>query len=136
MTPGRIKELRAVIAKATPGPWFAGDANNGEIAGVFYANRKKAVGYCVDDDSDNATAIVQSVNAIPSCLDTIEAQAARIVELEAALEPFADVAAHDISDDEADEDIFRPMSTQKIAVAPLLTVGHLRAARAALTKGE
>jgi hypothetical protein len=50
-----------------------------------------------------------------------------------ALEPFAAVAEHDIGEGEADIDLFRPMNHNR---APLLTVGDLRRARAALAKLE
>ena len=85
MTPEQIAELRAIIAAATPGPWFSGDESNNECRGVFYGNQKKAIGYCVDDDASNAKAIAVSVASLPSALDTIEAQQRRIEELEAAL---------------------------------------------------
>lgn len=49
-----------------------------------------------------------------------------------ALEPFARIAEHDIGEDEADIDLYRPMSARN-ARAPLLTVGDLRRARAALS---
>jgi len=51
-----------------------------------------------------------------------------------ALEPFANVAAHDIGDDETDRDTFRPFSNPKWAAVPLLSVGDLRRARAAADK--
>jgi hypothetical protein len=61
---------------------------------------------------------------------------ARIAELEAekaelrvALKPFSDVAEHDIDDDDPNEDRFRPIHCNR---APLLTVGDLRRARAAI----
>lgn len=61
-----------------------------------------------------------------SDLDTLLAQRAVAVE---ALEPFAEVAEHDIGEDEHDADRFRPMSQHNHA--PLLTVGDFRRARAA-----
>ena len=62
--------------------------------------------------------------------DTAEA---RVKELEEALDPFAAVAEHDIGEDEVDKDRFTPMVVNHRA--PLITVGDLRRARAAL-KGE
>lgn len=53
--------------------------------------------------------------------------------LREALEPFADVAEHDIGTDEADSDAFRPMFG--VNRAPYLTVGDLRRARSALDVG-
>lgn len=85
---------------------------------------------------DQGTAFYMACDDLPSALDTIEAQQRRIEELEAALKPFADVAESDIGNDETDEDTFRPMSSQKVAISPLLTVGNLRTARTALQPKE
>lgn len=52
--------------------------------------------------------------------------------LRKALEPFADIADRDIGEDEADSDIFTPMS--KYNRVPRPTVGMFRAARAALAR--
>lgn len=57
---------------------------------------------------------------------------ARVAVLENALEPFAKVAEHDIGDSEDDDDQFRPVGGGHNA-APLITVGDVRAAVAALT---
>jgi hypothetical protein len=83
------------------------------------------------------------INEEREAAKTIRAAAARLSELERenarlcrALEPFANVAAHDIGDDETDRDAFRPFSNPKWAAAPLLTVGDLRRARAALAGSE
>jgi hypothetical protein len=67
--------------------------------------------------------------------DLITAQAARIAELERALEPFAEIADWDIGDSESDTDIYRPMDP-KYAVAGLLKVGNLRDALRALSKEQ
>jgi len=64
----------------------------------------------------------------------IDAEAA-LAEARKALEPFALVAEHDIGEDEADSDAFRPMP-KPFNHAPQITVGHLRAARRALTGGQ
>lgn len=61
---------------------------------------------------------------------SLTAKDAEIAALRAALEAFAKVAKHDIGSDEADRDLFRPMS--KFNEAPLLTVGDLRRAARAL----
>lgn len=58
-----------------------------------------------------------------------EGQVAALVE---GLQPFAEVAEHDIGDDEADADYFRPMF--RVNRAPNILVGHLRAARALLAR--
>ena len=88
MTPERIKELRAVIAKATEGPFAVVAGANS----AFFDDR------IVDDrivdrddfciafaDEPDATLITSACNTLPAALDTIEAQAARIVEIEAAI---------------------------------------------------
>lgn len=63
---------------------------------------------------------------------TLRARAeAQLAEARKALEPFAMVAEHDISEDEADSDPFRPMP-KPFNHAPQITVGHIRAARRAL----
>ena len=49
-----------------------------------------------------------------------------------ALKPFAAIAEHDIGESEADEDIYQPMRSGNNR-APLITVGDLRRAKAALT---
>ena len=59
-----------------------------------------------------------------------DALRARVAELEEALEPFAEVAEHDIGSDEADHDCFCVM--KKYNRAPALIVAHFRTARAAL----
>jgi hypothetical protein len=82
---------------------------------------------------------IQRIRTIDQVLDYCgveEAAAnARLIaaapELLEALKPFAAVAQHDIGDDEADRDLFRPIGHNH---APLLTVGHLRAALAAVAK--
>lgn len=53
-------------------------------------------------------------------------------ELLEALRPFAEVLA-DVGGDEDDEDLYRAM-TKAHRRAPAITVGHLRAARAAIAK--
>lgn len=53
--------------------------------------------------------------------------------LRGALEPFAAVADVDIGEDETDEDFFRP-ANRDYAKAPPIMVGHMRAARAALSQ--
>ncbi len=62
--------------------------------------------------------------------DALESQRRRIAALEAVLEPLAAIADCDIGHDETDNDLYRPM--QRHNKAPLLTVGHLRKARAVL----
>lgn len=58
----------------------------------------------------------------------------RIAELVKALRAFAAVAEHDIGEDEADSETFRPMATYNRA--PTLTVGDLRRARALLARAH
>ena len=57
---------------------------------------------------------------------------AQLASARKALAPFAAVAEHDIGADEVDSDIFMPMREPHNR-APRLRVGHLRAAKAALT---
>lgn len=60
---------------------------------------------------------------------------ASLAEARKALEPFALVAEHDIGEDEADSDAFRPMP-KPFNHAPQITVGHLRAALAVLREAK
>ena len=71
--------------------------------------------------------------------DTAQAEATRLraenETLRAALEPFANVAKHDVGEGESDMDRYTPMKHNH---APHISVGDLRRARAALasTSGE
>lgn len=56
-------------------------------------------------------------------------------EMRAALEIFAAIAEHDIGDDEADSDLFRPMTPKHCKARPLL-VGDFRRAQAAFSKAR
>lgn len=104
MTPERIKELRAIIAAATPGPWLTEFGDFCYAGNDFGTNRMQ---FFIDGGNieqgisgkkrtpkeelrANVSLAQAARNDIPQALDTIEAQAARIVELEAALKPFAD----------------------------------------------
>ncbi len=51
-----------------------------------------------------------------------------------AIKPFAEVARHDIGEDEADSDLYRPMTNHN--KAPHLTVGDFRRALDAIAKAE
>lgn len=82
---------------------------------------------------------VPRCHAVP--LDLIVEAAAALAKLQAerdeareALRPFAEKMA-DIGEDEADDDGFRNMSL-KYCHAPVITVGHFRAASRALGGGE
>lgn len=61
-----------------------------------------------------------------------EALETQLAAAEKALEPFANVAEHDIGGDEDDGDIFWPMSNARYSMAGRLRVGDLRRARAVL----
>jgi len=63
-----------------------------------------------------------------------ESAEAALVKARAALEPFANVAAHDIGEDEADTDTSRPMTNYNRVAK--ITVGDMRRARLALSDGE
>lgn len=54
-----------------------------------------------------------------------------VKRLREVIQPFADVADHDIGDDEADRDVFRPMTNHNSAAK--ITVGDMRAVLAALS---
>lgn len=60
----------------------------------------------------------------------------KIAEKDRTLEPFANVAEHDIGEDEDDSDTFWPISNARYSMSGRLRVGHLRAARRALTGGQ
>lgn len=60
-----------------------------------------------------------------------EQQRSQLDSARKVLEPFAAVAECDIGSTETDEDIFQPMRDYNHA--PRITVGHMRAAKAALT---
>jgi len=61
----------------------------------------------------------------------IKAQDELITRMQDVLSPFSRVAALDIGESESDRDVYR--SASKYALAPVITVGHLRAALAVLT---
>lgn len=67
-----------------------------------------------------------------TALASLAAERAALAEARKALEPFALVAEMDIGSDEADADLFRPMSAHNRA--PLLTVGDLRDAARSVAK--
>jgi hypothetical protein len=93
------------------------------------ADAIRATAYSIDPWGTDPNINASLLRAAALRLDELERENAR---MRAALEPFANVAAHDIGDDETDRDAFRPFSNPKWAAAPLLTVGDLRRARAAL----
>ena len=70
--------------------------------------------------------------AMDEAADAIDALQARVEALEAGHRPYADVAERDIGDDEADADIFRPMT--RYNRAGRITVGDLRRSRALLER--
>jgi hypothetical protein len=63
----------------------------------------------------------------PDVVRDMDALQALVDRYEKALRPFAEVAQCDIGEDEADADLFKPMS-ERNARAPLLKVGDLRRA--------
>ena len=141
MTPERIKELRAIIAAATPGPWLTDFGDFCYAVNDFGTNRMQFFidGGNIEQGIDgkkrtpkeelraNVSLAQAARNDIPQALDTIEAQQKRIEELEAALKPFADDELHEGLDDGPDD---------KRTTWPSFRLGDFRAARAALTKGE
>lgn len=115
--------------KHTPGPWHTVPYGDGDDTVI-----------CSDAAGNFRIAFM----AVPGCRDQQERRKefaeikanARLIaaspELLEALRPFAAIAEHDISESEADEDLFRPVS--KYNHAPLLTVGDFRRALAAIAK--
>jgi hypothetical protein len=122
---GSSAKLASTIAGHASGPWIVVD-NSWEISTVYDADDKTVATCPIDDDvceeSQAQYEPIKEANArlIASAPDLLD-----------ALKPFAAVAQHDIGDDEADSDLFRPIRHNH---APLLTVGHLRAALAAIAK--
>lgn len=110
------------LTKFTSGPWSVetvrttcGHAHKiNPIRACIYVDHRDARE--TDDKTVRAAANAHLIAAAPSLLE--------------ALAPFARVAEHDIGQDEADEDTFRPMSSRN--QAPLLTVGDFRRALAAI----
>jgi hypothetical protein len=84
----------------------------GEAQGKLAASELPGV---VDGWRERAEAAESRVSALTEALK----------KAREGLEPFAEVAEHDIGDSEADNDWFRPMNP-KYARAPLLCVGVLR----------
>lgn len=68
--------------------------------------------------------------------EKVEALESENKRLREALGPFANVAEHDIGNDEDDGDIFWPMSNAKYSISGRLRIGDLRRARAALRERE
>ncbi len=131
-----FEKLKMLERGASKAPWRTHlvddtsiiDANRNPVASTFPDGG-------VDDDVDfhapveqmerDAAFIVAARNHIPELIVERE-------RLREALRPFARVAEHDIGDDETDGDRFLPIVDRRHARAPLLTVGDLRRALAAL----
>lgn len=123
--------LKELLANATPGPWMLGEEDDFDGIPVLYADGMVPVANVPNEYSDrdgraNATLIALAPEL---AADNIALQA-EVERLREALEPFANVAEHDIGHDEADTDVFRPMNL--FNRAPKIKVGDLRRARAAL----
>lgn len=64
-------KLRALLAAATPGPWYTSDNYDvGEFAGYVYAPNATVATDATDTD---AALIVAAINALPRLLDVVEA---------------------------------------------------------------
>lgn len=143
ITPERVKELREVIAKASDGPWEIKDSRETTLLKSLHGpSFNVSFSKVIFDDEPLDTLskreadgclMASARNDLPSCLDTIEAQAARIVELEAALKPFADAMA---TDDAKVKKMGLPIEPDDCPQYWKFCFGELRAARAALTKVE
>lgn len=115
-----IAKLEEALKAATPGALTVEDGANSHI---FEMRIVDAGGRCVAfADDEDARLIALMRNHLPALIEAVKRQGE-------ALEPFALVAEHDIGSDETDTDTFRPIGHNR---APLLTVGDLRRARAAL----
>lgn len=108
---------------------------------VCYSIRRRPDGTCILQHFNEASSVYGNLEIakataqadherrVRSALlqaDASERQADSIELLIRALEPFAKIAGHDIGEDEADTDLFRPMS--RFNRVPPLTVGDLRRA--------
>jgi hypothetical protein len=101
-TAAQIEEMEGLIAKATPGPWFAGEGINGVPTDTMTIwPDAKGVGALIartgyhpvwdgwfQQAHDDAALIVAAVNALPALL----AAAKRATAMEKALRPFAEYA--------------------------------------------
>lgn len=84
--------------------------------------------------AEAATALAAKDAEIERERSRADALAAEVERLKEALHPFAEVVKHDIGADEYNDDRFQPMHRHN--KAPLLTVGDLLRARAALHPQE
>ena len=91
--------------------------------------------YHVMDDAKPHAASAWNKRNADARIDTLKAENTklrqRLDKLAEGLRPFAAIAEHDVSDAEADEDLYRPMSPLN-ARARLIEVGDLRRASALL----
>lgn len=124
-------ELRELLAKATPLPWSLNPPSFYHGGGATYdvpeIDMHDATYYNSAPSKADAALMVAAVNALPALLAQSKADAARIAELEEALEPFAE--ATDNLDDEPDD-----AEMWEHSAVYVLTAGHLRKAAAALAK--
>lgn len=150
LTQEQIAALPGLVAEATPGPWLVEtEAEPEEEFPAIYvcsletqcdATAVATMGAAVRIPQARKVADARLIALAPSLAATVIEQqriiaalaedASKAAGLAAALEPFAQVAEHDIGDDEADIEDFRPM--QRHHRAPKITVGDMRRARAAL----
>lgn len=126
-----VSTMDRIIQECETERWFLGTVNAREVI------RKHIARSLTDLEAENARlkAEVERLRELASELPIVKyalrATEARLAEALKALEPFALVAEHDISEDETDSDAFRPMP-KPFNHAPQITVGHLRAARRVL----
>lgn len=90
------------------------------VSGAKWGSFAKVVVRLFAEDYDHPTGVANA-RLIASAPDLLE-----------ALRPFSEVLA-DVGGDEDDEDLYRTM-TKAYRLAPAITVGHLRAAQAAILK--
>jgi hypothetical protein len=69
MTPARIAELRALLAKATRGPYFSDADSYGQVKTVREEGKR---GHLLLMGWDDGAACAAAMNALPDALDEIE----------------------------------------------------------------
>jgi hypothetical protein len=124
------EELRAILAKATPGEWLydPNDPYMGEYEGWIFSG---PIGIVEAQNSVNAAAIVALHNAAPAMLDEIDALRAENARLRLALTPLAKRA------DDADAEEARLAGLAGLSpnsIGRSVALKELYAARAALTQ--
>lgn len=87
----KIKDLRKMLAEATPGPWKNNDGC------VHFTDSRYGYDVAECDDDDDAALIAATVNALPALLDAAEAwrdylSAQRTIEESGHMDNYTDAA--------------------------------------------